>query len=198
MGKENMKMKNLIEKERQHLRTVNGADGARRIIQYIERRVEKEKQTLLRTKETKFERLCNEPKWNQARGTRTRRNRRKQSSQKKNTRREEKLRRKEQLLISKLQDIELPPADRFTPFDNTDYEMTEEQRSLCAKGLKFVPATPRVDYNKKQRDFEDFARKLRLSVYFGNPGRVEDENEAEYEKKPWDKKNGHPRGTVRN
>ena len=96
----------------------------------------------------------------------------------KRARRQRKLRRKEECLIGKLQNVDLPPVDRFTPFDNTDYQLSEEERSLCAKGLKFVPPTPRIDYSKKQKDFNDFARKLRLAVHFGNPGMVEEEDEV--------------------
>ena len=72
-------------------------------------------------------------------------NKRKRSAKAKRRRRQGKLKKKEQDLIEKLKNIELPSEDRFRPYDNTDYEMTDIEMQVCAKGLKFVPSVKRVD-----------------------------------------------------
>ena len=69
-------------------------------------------------------------------------------------------------MIEKMRDIDLPSTDRFTPFDNTGYTLSTEESDLCAKGLKFVPSSNRIDLHKKQKDFDKFARKLRIAVLF--------------------------------
>ena len=107
-------------------------------------------------------------------------NKKKRSAKAKRRRRQGKLKKKEQELIEKLKNIELPPEDRFRLYDNTDYEMTDIEMQVCAKGLKFVPSVKRVDRHQKHLDFDRFSRLLRLGLYFHRRG-----NDYEYEEYPW-------------
>ena len=97
-------------------------------------------------------------------------NKRKRSAKAKRRQRQEKLKKKEQDLIEKLKNIELPSKDRFRPYDNTDYEMTDIEMQVCANGLKFVPSVKQVDRHQKHLDFDRFARLLRLGLYFHRRG----------------------------
>ena len=59
---------------------------------------------------------------------------------------------------------------------------------LLSKGQKFIPAPERVDTVAKFEDFEQFARKLRLKLYFPTRS-IESDNtvseDFEREKEPW-------------
>ena len=48
--------------------------------------------------------------------------------------------------------------------DNTGYNWTEQEASVCRLGLKFVPTVTTIDRAKKMEDFEQFANDLRLLV----------------------------------
>ena len=52
------------------------------------------------------------------------------------------------------------------PLYYTHLEWTEEQLSVLSKGQKLVPAPERVNVADKYGDFSEFARKLRLAIYF--------------------------------
>ena len=82
-------------------------------------------------------------------------NKRKRSAKVKRRWRQGKWKKKEQDLIEKLKNIELPSEDRFRPYDNTSYEMTDIEMQVCAKGLKFVPSVKRVDRHQKHLDLID-------------------------------------------
>ena len=116
---------------------------------------------------------------------RARKHKRKRSRRYKDKLRRAKLLRKEDELKLLLQNVDLPPSDRFSPFDNTNYSMSETEKEVCAKGLKFVPSVKRVDVNKKHEEFHSFARSLRLAVYFYRRGTLENNDYVQY---PWSKK----------
>ena len=97
---------------------------------------------------------------------RRRHNKRKRNAKSKRARRNAKLLRKQNDFVEQLQNLTLPPQDRFKPFDNTGYNMNDIEKQVCAKGLKFVPTVKRVDLFQKMVDFERFARSLRLAVFF--------------------------------
>ena len=107
-------------------------------------------------------------------------NKKKRSAKVKRRQHQGKLKKKEQDLIEKLKNIELQSEERFRPYDNTDYEMTDIEMQVCAKGLKFVPSVKRVDRHQKHLDFDRFARLLRLGLYFHRRG-----NDYEFEQYPW-------------
>ena len=107
-------------------------------------------------------------------------NKRKRSAKSKRRRRKEKMKRKELELIDKLKDIEMPSDDRFKPFDNTGYRMSDTESQVCAKGLKLVASIKRIKRHKKDLDFGRFARLLRLVVYHHRRG-----NDQEFEQHPW-------------
>ena len=74
----------------------------------------------------------------------------------------------------------MPSEDRFKPFDNTGFRMSDTESQVCAKGLKFVPSIKRINRHKKDLDFGRFARLLRLAVYHHRRG-----NDKEIEQHPW-------------
>jgi hypothetical protein len=197
MEDENRKLKNTIMIERNGLNQTEGHARAKNMETELQVKINRTGKKLMETKNKKLQGLKCEQEENRttndqhirlpSKRTRCRNNRRriKKKAKQKRTKREKKLKQKEEDLINKLQGIQLPSSDRFVPFDNTNYDMPQNERDLCAKGLKFVPSTVRVDVNKKQQDFDDFSRKLRLAVFFRN--NPPDENST-YEKQPWDPK----------
>ena len=70
------------------------------------------------------------------------------------------LRRSEELVREEPQD--------HSPMDRTEVEWDLNKLSLFRKGQKFVPAPKRIDTVAKFNHFNDFARKLRLKVFFNN------------------------------
>ena len=62
--------------------------------------------------------------------------------------------------------------DRFKPFDNTGYRMSDTESQICAKGLKFVPSIKRINRHKKDLDFDRSPRLLRLAVYHHRRSRI--------------------------
>ena len=67
------------------------------------------------------------------------------------------------------------------PLDNTGRVWEQSYIGLLSKGQKFIPAPKKVDTVAKFKDFEQFARKLRLKLYFA-ARRSED---FDREKEPW-------------
>ena len=76
------------------------------------------------------------------------------------------MKRKELELIDKLKDIEMPSEDRFKPFDNTGYRVSDTESQVCAKGLRFVPSIKRINRHQKDLDFGRFARLLRFVLIY--------------------------------
>jgi hypothetical protein len=121
---------------------------------------------------------------NTHRNRRRKHNKRKRNTKAKRKRRNVKLKNKENNFLEELRNLTLPSMERFKPFDNTDYNMNEIEKQVCAKGLKFVPAVKRVNLFQKMEDFERFARSLRLSVFFHDKDNAKDIPET---KLPWTK-----------
>ena len=113
---------------------------------------------------------------------RIRKNHRKRSAKAKRNKRNGKLVNIQREFINKLANVPLPSIDRFTAYDNTNYEMSEVEKQVTAKGLKFVPMIKRANIHKKEEDFRKFARLLRLAVYHHRRGNI---NNADYVKEPW-------------
>ena len=74
------------------------------------------------------------------------------------------------------------------PLDNTGRVWKQSYIGLPYKGQKFIPAPKRVDTVAKFEDFEQFARKLRLKLYFAARS-IESDNtvseDSEREEEPW-------------
>ena len=63
------------------------------------------------------------------------------------------------------------PQDH-APLDNMGVEWDQSKLDLMRKGQKFVPAPRRIDLVAKFNHLNDFARKLRLKVFFNNRNAV--------------------------
>ena len=79
------------------------------------------------------------------------------------------------------------PQDH-TPLDKTGVEWDQSKLDLMRKGQKFVPAPIRIDLVAKCNHLNDFARKLRLKVFFNNRNGVvaEEALDQELDKMPWE------------
>ena len=92
------------------------------------------------------------------------------------------LRRSEELVREEPQD--------HSPMDRTEVEWDVNKLSLFRKCQKFVPAPKRIDTVAKFNHFNDFARKLRLNVFFNNCTNREATNlqreTGDQEKMPWE------------
>ena len=126
--------------------------------------------------------LILQPNLKTRRNRRRRNHKRKRNAKSKRLFRKRKIQEKQFSLKGKLQNVILPPMDRFQPFDNTNYQMPEAEKEVCAKGLKFIPSTTRCNYHNKQTDFERFARLLRLAVYHHRRGNIDN---GDYIPHPW-------------
>ena len=74
--------------------------------------------------------------------------------------------------------------------DNTEVERDQNKLDLIRRGQKFVPAPKRVDTAAKFSHFNEFARKLRSTVYFNKRTSRELANQQQeardQEKAPWE------------
>ena len=69
-------------------------------------------------------------------------------------------------ILKKSEDIVREEPQDHSPMDNTEVEWDQNKLDLIRKGQKFVPAPKRVDTVAKSDHFNEFARKLRLKVFF--------------------------------
>ena len=69
-------------------------------------------------------------------------------------------------ILKKSEEIVRDEPQDHSPMDNTEVEWDQNKLDLIRKGQKFVPAPKRVDTVAKFNNFNEFARKLRLKVFF--------------------------------
>ena len=79
------------------------------------------------------------------------------------------------------------PQDH-TPLDKTGAEWDQSKLDLMRKGQKFVAAPRHIDLVAKFNHLNDFARKLRLKVFFNNRNSVvaDETLDQELDKMPWE------------
>ena len=87
------------------------------------------------------------------------------------------------------------PQD-YSLMDNTEVEWDQNKLDLIRKGQKFVPAPKWVDTVAKFNHFDEFARKLRLNVFFNKRTSRELANQQQeardQEKAPWEQMSSFP------
>ena len=92
-------------------------------------------------------------------------------------------------ILTRSEEIVRDEPQEHAPLDKTGVQWDQSKLNLIRKGQKFVPAPRRVDTVAKFDHFENFARKLRLKVFFSNRKNGNDGNESEQadeERMPWE------------
>ena len=81
-------------------------------------------------------------------------------------------------ILRRSEEIVRGEPQEHAPLDKTGVQWDQSKLNLIRKGQKFVPAPRRVDTVAKFDHFENFARKLRLKVFFSNRKNGNDGNEV--------------------
>ena len=69
-------------------------------------------------------------------------------------------------ILKKSEEIVREEPQDHSPIDNTEVEWDQNKLDLICKGQQFVPAPKRVNTVAKFNQFNEFARKLHLKVFF--------------------------------
>ena len=92
-------------------------------------------------------------------------------------------------ILRRSEEIVRDEQKEHAPLDKTGVQWDQSKLNLIRKRQTFVPAPRRVDTVAKFDHFENFARKLRLKIFFSNRTNGNDGNEsekAEEERMPWE------------
>ena len=61
-------------------------------------------------------------------------------------------------------------AERQTIFNLSNYTLTDAERSLLERGLKFIPTKANVNISKLLADLREWERRMRLMEFFHGDG----------------------------